>query len=1509
MKQYLVCFILLFFYQALTAQCPGSSLCSICQADLSVTDFSGGNILNATSTIPGTILAGGAATGDTIVVEVNGCGEIDITVELDFVWEQGSGINWIHGVSFQASDGWSAAEVILPTNDWIFQDTITGACFNQPFGAGYYYDPVGDGCGGGDNSSWNGTNCGGTFCEEDDPWLTDGEPFDNWGDDCEFNCPEFGFELSFCPAIAEVTTETIGFFITDDAQSGGWQTDDGCIFDLNFVIQFVPAVLSEEVNSCIGECVTLDAGSGCDSYIWNTGETSQSITVCPIVETDYIISASSSNGCVIVDTITVIPEFCCNSFAGEINANNACPGQTIDVDVVNFQDSIGYDQYTIITDGSGIILDIILDSELTLTSEVCSVFTIYAYNHYTGDASPVPMIGDDVNTYNCVDNCCDITSLTVSFEDDEPPVFDMIPADEEIECLSNLAPSTDLNWTDNCGLTGISPITSELNNATICAGGSVERTWNAIDSCDNLTTHTQTITVLPLAPPMFLNPPSDEVHPCGFIPITSDLSYENGLTGSCEDSGVAIGVLSGSQDICGGSYTIVWEYTDMCNQTASHTQNITIEPAPEAVFLNVPPAMTYTCETVPTSFPDLDYTNNLTGTCEIMGSEPAVTTGTFDICGGMLMNTWEFTDACGRTITETQIITIEPAPEASFINPPAGVTLDCDQVPQTMPVLDYDNGLIGTCEISGMVNPVVNSSVDVCGGQILNTWEFTDVCGRPISHTQMIIVNPAPIPSFLNPPTDITVSCGSVPSTSSLLSYSNGITGSCEISGDIMGVLGTFDPCTGTITEDWNVVDECGNPLNHSRTITVDDIGPIEFETVPGSVTLSCDEVELNLMDLNFSNNSTGVCLLEGSVAPTQSGSFNSCGGNLTLTWETMDACGNLISVSQNIIVEPAPEATFENVPTNQTISCDNLTTPPNLNVSNGLSGVCGISDIVIPTIQDNFDACGGEIIYTWTYIDPCGRSISTSQTITVTEAPAPVFTNPPPDITIECNEVGGFINFLNYSNGENPPCQITGNGIAIETGTYDLCGGQLTQSWSETDDCGNVLNHVRTITVNPTTPAIFINPPPDITLNCGQDYTPPDNLLYSNNDIGNCLIAGDVQAEVVQNGEVFTHTWTFTNPCSFGTIEHVQTVTLSPDLDLTVEPTFISICLGESFDLGTINISDANNQDFDVEYYEGFPSTVATLITNLVVSPNTSTIYTIRVFNDLGCLEEIAITISVDEPPFAGNDNLIELCNPDVINLVELLGPNSTPGGTWQDLDGANVNLDNPLAIVFGNQTPGIYDFSYTVQSGNTCPPDEAIISVNFFELPPIIIDTIYCTNNNTTYTIELNSSGSLILASEGNVIDLGGGVVIITDIPIDLSVDINNLDPINQCVGFLSVNPPDCNCPSVEPPTGNNITVCESDGIAVLHAEKVDGLIIHWYANETDETPILSGVDSLIIDNLEQGIFSYYIETESIEFPGCFSPFRIEVSLEVVASPPINDIGTIDFCIDVNELSLIHI
>lgn len=1219
--------------------------------------------------------------------------------------------------------------------------------------------------------------------------------------------------------------------------------------------------------------------------------------------------------CVDVSNLPCIPEsdpplpncitivVCDEAEAGDINlvTSPACPGDVVDITITNNTTGPDHDQYIIITDNTGAIIEVIVGAIGDFTHDECETFNVFSYNLKIG--SPVPVVGMFFpNDYPCDDSCCDVETDVIIFEDDLPPDFDTHPTDLNLDCLWEVPAIMDLSYTDNCVDPGtVTPV--ESGSADLCTGGTLFRTWTVMDSCENVSEHTQSIDVMPLDPPQFITTPGDLTFNCGYTSGTiPDLTYENTQGGICFLSGTVPGVLAGMSDICGGNLTIDWEYTDTCANVITHTQNIVVDPAPEASWVNLPAAaITIDCDGIPATIDDLEYDNGETGTCEIAGMVPATTTNNYDVCGGTITNDWTFTDECDRTITYSQVITINPAPEASFQGTlPVDMTVSCDAVPTSVGDLLVSNGEMGVCLIEQMVSPTIDDQSDPCGGSITYLWEFIDDCGRPISTQQVITIDPAPIPTLSAPPSDITVDCDNIPSASTPIDYDNGISGACNLSGTINGVLGAFDVCTGEITEMWDGTDACGNVLTHQRIITVEPIDPIVFDSPPADVTLSCDAVPSSFPTLTFTNNASGLCLIDGDVTPSVSGSYNSCGGTLTITWSADDGCGTNIDFSQIITVEEAPEATFTNPPIDITVSCDLVPDPSNLPYSNGLTGNCAIDGEAIPNETGSFNVCGGSLVYEWSFTDDCGRTITESQSITVTEAPQAEWIDPPNDITLSCGEANNLSLNLFYSNNISNPCLISGFDAAAITGGYDACGGAFTLDWEHVDACGRTLTHSQEVFVNPAADPVFIDPPVDVTLDCGIAYSDPDDLLVDNGEFGNCAINEIIEADVSQNGNVYTHTWEFENPCDGSVLIHEQTVTISTAPDISINPASFNICEGDLYDLSDITVTDANGTSISLEYYEGNPINPFNLLDSPIVNPDISTIYTILAINEYGCTDEAIFSLIIDERPYAGEDGSISICDNISVNLFEQLGGVYDIGGVWLDLDAAGVDLDDPNDVLFTGLEPGAYEFAYQVSSNNTCPDDEAIVTVVFNQLGEIIIDSVYCTDGNNTYTVVLQDFGYGILPNYGEWQPMNNGISHIINVPVDQVLVINFYDLATFCADFTTVNPPDCDCPQVPLAEAEDVSICLADLPGILMANADASTTINWFDVASGGTALLENNSSFTSPEIEAGVYTYYIETESIEFPGCVSSIRVPITLTIANTPSLNNPGDLSYCLE---------
>ncbi|MBT8271325.1 MAG: T9SS type A sorting domain-containing protein, partial [Bacteroidia bacterium] len=104
--------------------------------------------------------------------------------------------------------------------------------------------------------------------------------------------------------------------------------ENGCDFTDDITVNvtaFPDADAGADVDICLGESVVLTASGG-DSYEWNTGETTASITVSPEQTTAYFVTISSNNCQATDDVIVTVSEY------PEVNAGNditICQGESV----------------------------------------------------------------------------------------------------------------------------------------------------------------------------------------------------------------------------------------------------------------------------------------------------------------------------------------------------------------------------------------------------------------------------------------------------------------------------------------------------------------------------------------------------------------------------------------------------------------------------------------------------------------------------------------------------------------------------------------------------------------------------------------------------------------------------------------------------------------------------------------------------------------------------------------------------------------------------------------------------------------------------------------------------------------------------------------------------------------------------------------------------------------------------------------------------------------------------
>ncbi|KAF5050961.1 hypothetical protein DSECCO2_424080 [anaerobic digester metagenome] len=394
--------------------------------------------------------------------------------------------------------------------------------------------------------------------------------------------------------------------------------------------------------------------------------------------------------------------------------------------------------------------------------------------------------------------------------------------------------------------------------------------------------------------PQFATPPIAATYACiDDVPSPGYL----GWTDNCSGSGEVLGTDVSDGNACPEIITRTWSYTDACGNPASVSQTITVDDNIAPQFATPPVAATYACIDDVPSPGYLGWTDNCSGSGEVLGTD--VSDG--NACPEIITRTWSYTDACGNPASVSQTITVDDNIAPQFATPPVAATYACiDDVPAPGYLGWTDN-----CSGSGEVLGVDATDGNTCPEIITRTWSYTDACGNPASVSQIITVDDNIAPQFATPPAAATYACiDDVPAPGYL-----GWTDNCSGIGEVLGTdVSDGNTCPETITRTWSYTDACGNPASVSQIITVDDqIPPALTNTPPSTIVAPCGTpFELLPWQLpEWTDNCGTVTVISDVIDPAATAPLPA---TYTRTWTVTDACGNPASFTQTIQVPKCEE-------------------------------------------------------------------------------------------------------------------------------------------------------------------------------------------------------------------------------------------------------------------------------------------------------------------------------------------------------------------------------------------------------------------------------------------------------------------------------------------------------------------------------------------------------------------------------------------------------------------------
>jgi hypothetical protein len=772
----------------------------------------------------------------------------------------------------------------------------------------------------------------------------------------------------------------------------------------------------------------------------------------------------------------------------------------------------------------------------------------------------------EVYTWVAVDECGNeaVRIFTVNYQDTTAPQLVGVPADVTAEC-DDVPSAAMVTAIDNCD-ENVEVFFSEAVEMLDC-GYILTRTWSATDDCGNNSMASQVVTVVDTTDPIVVSAPEDITLECD-QPEPTDMPV---FADNCDDN-LEITAISGINNVtdCGFTIERSWTATDDCGNSTTVSQTITFIDTTAPVLIDVPAAVTVECTAIPQA-PMVSAEDN----CD----DAPVVTMTETLGGGCpytITRTWIATDACGNQSTASQVITVIDEEAPVLVGVPADFVGECGDAPAADQVFATDN-----CDDDVPVVLTEEVIGEECPLTIIRTWTAIDNCGNTASATQTITINDTTAPIFTGGPADATVECDMVPGVDN---DAIAVEDNCDLNLAISfnetiepgePVMEGGEPCGYTIFRTWTATDDCGNSNSFTQTITVLDTTAPDLVGVPDDVTVECTAIPavpvVTAVDNCYDGNM--VVTFEESILPAD------CGYQIVRTWVVEDNCWNYNSESQVITVIDTVDPIVVSTPVDVTIECDEAL-PTSMPV---FDDACDDDLTVTMTETEQPQNCGFLVIRTWTATDDCGNSVSSSQSIFVTDTTAPVFDAEASDMDVECSNIPAAMELTATDN-----CDDMVEVTFSEEILPGECPYTIIRTWTATDDCGNTTIETQTLTVVDTEAPILIGVPADATVEC--DAIPGVDAVTATDNCDDDLEVSFADQIIANQGCGYSivRTWTVTDNCG-NTASATQTLTVvdttAPEVVST--PADLALECDEEVPMASAQFTDNCDDDLTIGFNE----------------------------------------------------------------------------------------------------------------------------------------------------------------------------------------------------------------------------------------------------------------------------------------------------------------------------------
>lgn len=860
--------------------------------------------------------------------------------------------------------------------------------------------------------------------------------------------------------------------------------------------------------SCTGTATVISApGNPPYTYVWNDPQNQTTPHVIGLCVGSYTVTVTSSNGVVSSATVNIdwyIPPLTLNDANFCINGG---------VQTISGYTPIPTPQQTFSFTGPGV-----------------------SGTQFNPNSSG---LGNHNVTYNLTDQSGCSNSTNAVFTVHPVPVVSLtIPGSI---CISSPAISVTAQPAGGT-LSGPGIIGNQFH-PNIAGAGTHQIVYTYTDpySCTNpaTTVVTQSITVIPMADPVFPSVPS---YCAGDLIPDLPTASNQGITGLWTPS-------------INNQQTTTYTFTPNANECSN----------PATVTIAVSPIITPTFPTFPSycdgdMIPNLPLTsnNNVNGTWSPAINNTQTTTYTFTPSPGQ----------CAVSVNTTIIVNPILSPTFTPVEP-----ICAGQLLSPLPTQSLN-------AVNGTWSPALNN-------QQTTTYTFTPSPNQcaVLGSMQIIVVSGS---VSLTCPTNQSFSCssllstpyanltafqnagGSVSSATSLL-VSNSLT--------LLSEVGGSGSCNQTITRTYQFSNVCNQTATCNQLIFVNDNIP-PTAVAPPNIHVQCIN-DVPPPNVSFVTGVSDNCS-NPTVSHLSDVLVGTCPTLVSRTYRVQDACGNFSDLTQTItVLDTIPPSGFAPP---ITVQCIEDVPAPNIAVVTNVTDNCSV-----PTVTFIADAqtgtCPTIISRTYRIQDVCGNFSDITQNITILDT-IPPSANAPAPMVFNCVQEVSLPNtnlVTNVTDNCTVPTVTHLNDVSSGT-----CPEIITRTYRVEDACGNFTDVIQLITVLDSIPPTGIAPP-NIVVYCPADVPAP-NISLVTNVSDNCQVAlvthhSDVSDGNQCNMELITRTYRIADACGNETfVSHTITIDLLTPT-ATLSSTNPTTCQGNE---GTITVSNLYNQTAYIVSFNG---------------------------------------------------------------------------------------------------------------------------------------------------------------------------------------------------------------------------------------------------------------------------------------------------------------------------------